>query len=116
MAKLFKNDGALTKWGKKVAYALVYAPAAGCNRDFTSVRRKLHGIESRGRGRFAHLSTALHDDAIDILDALGVAYELGNDAPRGGQSPKSSGADKPKNFKRKSGWAKPKPTAKSKKR
>ena len=39
-----------------------------------------------------------------------------NDAPRGGQSPKNSGADKPKNFKRKSGWAKPKPTAKSKKR
>ena len=39
-----------------------------------------------------------------------------NDAPRGGQSPKSSGTDKPKNFKRKSGWAKPKPTAKSKKR
>ena len=39
-----------------------------------------------------------------------------NDAPRGVQSPKSSGADKPKNFKRKSGWAKPKPTAKSKKR
>lgn len=85
MAKLFKNDGALTKWGEKVACALVYAPAAGCNRDFTSVRRKLHGIESRGRGRFAHLSTALHDDAIDLLDALGVAYELGNDAPRGGR-------------------------------
>ena len=39
-----------------------------------------------------------------------------SDAPRGGQSPKNSGADKPKNFKRKSGWAKPKPTAKSKKR
>lgn len=39
-----------------------------------------------------------------------------NDAPRGGQSPKNSGADKPKNFKRKSGWAKPKPTTKSKKR
>ena len=39
-----------------------------------------------------------------------------NDAPRGGQSPKNSGADKSKNFKRKSGWAKPKPTAKSKKR
>ena len=39
-----------------------------------------------------------------------------NDAPRGGQSPKSSGTDKPKSFKRKSGWAKPKPTAKSKKR
>ena len=39
-----------------------------------------------------------------------------NDAPRGGQSPKNSGADKPKSFKRKSGWAKPKPTAKSKKR
>lgn len=39
-----------------------------------------------------------------------------NDAPRGGQSPKNSGAGKPKSFKRKSGWAKPKPTAKSKKR
>ena len=37
-------------------------------------------------------------------------------APPGGQSPKSSGTDKPKNFKRKSSWAKPKPTAKSKKR
>ena len=37
-------------------------------------------------------------------------------APSSGQSPKNSGADKPKNFKRKSGWAKPKPTAKSKKR
>ena len=37
-------------------------------------------------------------------------------APRGGQSPKSSGTDKPKNFKRKSSWAKPKPTEKSKKR
>lgn len=85
MAKLFKNDGALTQWGKKVAYALVYAPLAGCNRDFTSVRRKLHGIESRGRGRFGRLSTALHDDAMRLLDALGVAYELGNDAPRGGR-------------------------------
>ncbi len=38
-----------------------------------------------------------------------------NDAPRGGQSPKNSGTDKPKNFKRKSGWAKPKPTAKEQK-
>lgn len=85
MAKLFKNDGALTKWGKKVAYALIYADAAGCNRSYTSWMRKIHGIESRGRGRFARLSTALHDDAKDFLDALGVAYELGNDAPRGGQ-------------------------------
>lgn len=68
-----------------MAYALVYAPIAGCNRDFTSVRRKLHGIESRGRGRFGRLSTALHDDAVRLLDALGVAYELGNDAPRGGR-------------------------------
>lgn len=76
MAKLFKNGGALTKWGKKVAYALVYAPVAGCNHDFTSMLRKLHGIESRGRGRFARLSTALHDDAMRLLDALGVAYEL----------------------------------------
>ena len=85
MAKLFKNGGALTKWGKKVAYALIYADAAGCNRSYTSWMRKLHGIEFRGRGRFVRLSTALHDDAMRLLDALGVAYELGNDAPRGGR-------------------------------
>ena len=48
--------------------------------------------------------------------AAGTKKSRRNDAPRGGQSPKNSGADKPKNFKRKSGWAKPKPTAKSKKR
>ena len=41
MAKLFKNGGALTKWGKKVAYALIYADAAGlriCLRHYTMTR------------------------------------------------------------------------------
>lgn len=83
--KLFKNDSSLTQWGQRVVHSLVYADEAGFNRGCTSVLRKLHGIESRGRGRFVRLSTALHDDAKDLLDALGVPYELGNDAPRGGR-------------------------------
>lgn len=83
--KIFKKDGTLTQWGQRVAHALIYADEAGINRGCTSILRKLHGVESRGRGRFVRLSTALHDDAIDLLDALGVAYELGNDAPRGGR-------------------------------
>lgn len=85
MAKLFKNDGALTQWGRTVTHALICANRAGLNRSCTSVLRRFHGIESRGRGRFTRLSTAKHDDAVRLLDALGVAYELGNDAPRGGR-------------------------------
>lgn len=43
------------------------------------------GKSWRGRGRHISLSDTQYNAAIEICDALGIDYKLGNDAPRGGK-------------------------------
>lgn len=44
---------------------------------------KVHYIRYKGRFGRAHLVT---DHTAEVLEALGISYSTGNDAPRGGQT------------------------------
>lgn len=62
--KVFLKNGKLSKAGRKTLLALL-----GCN-------------------RFVTLSYSLYEQARELLNALGVPFIEGNDAPRGGKTGK----------------------------
>lgn len=77
MAKIFRNNGALTVQGVDLVEKMLCDAQGGVAR--------FHGVRTLGRGRFVTLSTWLDADARELLDLLKVRYVAGNDAPRGGQ-------------------------------
>ena len=74
MTSIFKKDGSFKETTKTVLRDMLAEP--GCH---------YHGIESKGVGRFRHLSTWKYDVARQILLEFGISYVVSNDAPRGGK-------------------------------
>ena len=81
MAKCFLKDGRLSKAGRETLVTLLMQDEVG-----TTWKMRLHGVRQLGRGRWVTLSYSLDEQARELLNALGVPFTEGNDAPRGGRT------------------------------
>lgn len=81
MAKVLKKDGRLSKAGRETLVTLLMQKEIG-----TTWKSRIHGVRELGRGRWVTLSYSLDAQARELLNALGVPFTEGNDAPRGGRT------------------------------
>lgn len=81
MSKVFLKNGTLSKAGRETLVTLLMQEEIG-----TTWRMRIHGVRELGRGRWVTLSYSLDNQARELLEALGVPFTEGNDAPRGGKT------------------------------
>ena len=81
MAKVFLKNGNLSRAGRETLVTLLNQEEIG-----TTWKMRIHGVRELGRGRWVTLSYSLDEQARELLNALGVPFTEGNDAPRGGKT------------------------------
>lgn len=79
--KVFLKNGTLSKAGRETLVTLLMQKEIG-----TTWKSRIHGVRELGRGRWVTLSYSLDAQARELLEALGVPFTEGNDAPRGGKT------------------------------
>lgn len=81
MSKVFLKSGKLSKAGRETLVTLLMQKEMG-----TTWKMRIHGVRELGRGRFITISYSMDEQARELLNALGVPFTEGNDAPRGGKT------------------------------
>ena len=79
--KVFLKNGKLSKAGRQTLLTLLMQEEVG-----TTWKMRIHGVRELGSGRWVTLSYSLDVQARELLEALGVPFTEGNDAPRGGKT------------------------------
>lgn len=99
--KVFLKNGNLSKAGRETLVSLLNQEEIG-----TTWKMRLHGVRELGRGRWVTLSYSLDAQARELLEALGVPFTEGNDAPRGGKTGSYLEYDYYTLYEKISGWCK----------